>query len=225
MSSVTKSRKTDVVMESLDAFKALRMTLAYLRCITASFNKSWRSEPFSPAIRKKWNLEEGYSADKIKELTFCYHTATMIMHLVLVHDVLCHYRRLVSLNSNLRYEAIDKVLEFLIESGVFEEMRQIRNGVFHIRTNANVINKFLALVGRLEQQGIYLRSMEDTFYEYSEFLAVESDIFQRDRKDLLRAFDEAVEYYKTHVEPNLEPGEDEGLGFMERGIIRPDKMF
>ena len=220
-----KYRKTDVVMESLDAFKALRMTLAYLRCITASFNKSWRSEPFSPAIRKRWNLEEQYSADQIKELTFCYHTATMIMHLVLVHDVLCHYKRLVALNSKLRYEAIDKVLEFLIASGIFEEMRQIRNGVFHIRTNVNVINRFLALIGRLEQQGIYLRRMEETFYEYSEFLAVESDIFQRDREDLLRAFDEAVEYYKTNVEPNLEPGEDEGPGFMERGIIRPDKMF
>lgn len=220
-----KHHSTDVVVESLDAFKALRMTLAYLRCITTSFDRQWKSGPFSPSVRKRWKLEENYNAAQIEELTFCYQISIMVMHLALVHDVLSHYKRLVALNPKLCFEPIDSVLNMLIENGIFEEMRQIRNSVFHIRANVNVIKKFLDLIGRLEWDGVYLRRMEDTFYDYTEFLFVESDIFQHDREDLLKAFDEAVEYYKTHVEPNLQPGEERGPSFIEQRTIRPDKMF
>ena len=217
--------KSDIVMESLDALKALRMTLAYLRCISISFDSSWRSGPFSSYIRKKWQLEETLSSEQLEELTFCYHIATMTMHIALVHDVLCHYRRLVSLNSQLRYEAIDKTLEIMIESGIFEEMRQVRNGIFHIRTNAKVAKRFFLLIEHLKHEEIDLKGMENTFYDYSEFMFVESDIFQQDRKELLKAFDEAIEYYKTHVEPNVDPDSDGDRNFFEERIIRPDKMI
>ena len=218
-------RKQHLVMESIDVFKAFRMTLAYLRCISISFDSTWRSGPFFSSTRKKWKLGETSSNEQLKELTFCYHIATMTMHVALVHDVLCHYRRLVALNSQLRYEGIDKTLDIMIERGIFEEMREIRNGIFHIRANVRVGEKFYSLIERLKQERIDLKALEMTFYDYSEFMFVESDIFQHDREDLRRAFDEAVEYYKRHVEPNMEPDSGGGRNFFEARIIRPDKML
>ena len=222
---MTKSHKTDVVLESLDSFKALRMSLAHLRCIGIAFERDWRPGPFSPSVRERWKLEETYSPAQIEELTFCYHFASMTMHMALFHDVLCHYRRLVELNSNLKFEAIDKTLDVIVANGIFEEMRQIRNGIFHIRANVNVIGRFLALIERLEKEEINLKGLEKVFYDYSEFMFVESDIYQHDREDLLKAFDEALEYYKTHVEPNIDPDSDPGQNFFEARIFRPDKMF
>ena len=212
-------------MESLDAFKALRMTLAYLRCISISFDRTWRLGPFFSATREKRKFEETYSNEQLKELTFCYHIATMTMHVALAHDVVCHYRRLVALNPQLRYERIDQTLDIMMDRGIFEEMRELRNGIFHIRANVRVIDRFLALIERLEREKIDLKGLEMAFYNYSEFILVESDIFQCDREDLHRAFDEAVEYYKRHVEPNIEPDSGGGRNFIDERIIRPDKMI
>ena len=190
--------KFGVVNESLDSFKTLRTGLAYLRSIDITFegDKEERQSVVSEAINQ---LVGDGTEEQVEELNRCYYRATISLHMALLYAGLLHYRRLGTLNPQLKHSELDHVLEEAENCGLLEKMRQVRNSVFHVRPN----KKMEALIEEAAKLAIDhkigLARLQRLLYDFTSNVFSGTEIFQESEEVLMKGFNDALAYYNEHL--------------------------
>ena len=191
--------KHEMVTSSLDAFEALRSSLAYLRSVSIIFDGPVGS---LGTITKELKavLAKGQSTQDLRQMSLHCSKAAICTHVALLYTAICFYLRLLEINPALRHHELDRELRTVTDSGLFESMREVRNALFHIRPNTQSERLLAEVVRRTLANKLAFAKLERLLYDATEtvFRSPE-DLFQEREEVLMQGFQDALDYYKRNL--------------------------
>ena len=207
---MSETDKSKVVLESLEAFHSLRISLAYLRSVSVALEQSEDDEAKILEWIRIWprTVAETERDAILKD----FRRTTALMYIALLYATLTHYSKLRKLNPQLKHDRLDRAIEVAKTHGLFERMRQVRNSVFHIRPSRSV-DKIGDEIANLDvpdleigkrpdgMSGTVLRfiELERLLYDFTESTFASTEIYQEDRETLIKGYNEALAYYDEHL--------------------------
>ena len=148
---------------TLDALRALRDGLGYLRSISACFqgDEEDRDRLFALIASRTVTSQGGLDTREFDKLLFAYLQMIVALHASLLYSALEHYGDLAKSNPELRHQPLDVTVRQLRECGLYETLRRLRNAVFHVKPGES-IDELVAEVRRLSiEMGKTMREIED----------------------------------------------------------------
>lgn len=207
---MTQKNEHEAVFSSLDAFKALRDGLGYLRSISACFvaDRESQSRQYEVILRNSLDGEGKPNREHFEQLTASYFHMTVILLYALLYSAIQHYMSLAESNPELKHRELEATLEDMGNSGLLETMRQLRNAVFHIRPNENIDDLVEKVREVAAENQIGISKVEELLYDATEQVFRGTEIFRKSPDTLHQAFTDALAYYDDHI---AEDGETDHL--------------
>ena len=196
---MTKSDNQRVVMSSLDAFHALRLSLAYLRSVSVIFDG-----PTAPLEKITQELRtvvpEGQSERDMTQMLQHSSKASICTHVSLLYAAVCCYLRLVEINPALRHDGLDRELTIFTDNGLLKAMSDMRNAVFHVRPSIQSERLLADVVRRTLAHRLALAKIERLLYDATEkVFGNPQGLFQEREEVLMQGFHDALDYYNKHL--------------------------
>ena len=196
-----KPTKSGIVLSSLEAFQGLRLAMAYLRSISIVFDRPRDGGRLDSADQDLRMVLTGTAdvKDIPQMLMFCAKAA-ISTHVALLYAAIWWYRKLVEINPALEYETLETELKVVIDSGLLESMREVRNAVFHIRPSTRSERLIDDVVKRTLANRLALAKLERLLYDATEAVFRDPEaLFQEKEEVLMQGFRDALAYYHEHL--------------------------
>lgn len=193
--------KSDIVLSSLEAFLGLRSAMAYLRSISVVFDRNGDGGRLGE-VNEDLRLQLAGKADEkdIPQMLMSCAKAAICTHVALLYAAIWWYRKLVEINPALEYESLETELTVIIDSGLLESMREVRNAVFHIRPNTRSEWLIDDVVKRTLANKLALAKIERLLYDATEAVFRNSEaLFQEKKEVLMQGYRDALAYYHEHL--------------------------